>query len=245
MMLKLKRARLLISVCSSLALLAFASCRSENNTPTTNSAATPETVVSSTPPYETKEPERYRATRTITSTMADGRTLVTKSSTVRDGEMRLNEIELVSKRVVLLDLPEGRFVLFPEGKVYADTAGQSVAGAMADDDGSSPEGMLHVDSGSTSYQPLGAETIAGREANKYRVIVNGAGGKNVSPSETLIWIDKALNMAIRSETKSDGSRIMMELSEISLEVDKSVFHVPADYQKVTLVELLNRLSSVK
>jgi outer membrane lipoprotein-sorting protein len=69
---------------------------------------------------------------------------------------------------------------------------------------------------------------------------------NVSPSETLVWIDEALGMIIRSETKSsDGSHSRMELSEIALEVDQSVFQLPADYQKLPLLELMTRLSGVK
>jgi hypothetical protein len=50
-------------------------------------------------------------------------------------------------------------------------------------------------------------------------------------------------MPVRSETKSaDGTRVTMELSEIKLDVDKTVFRVPEDYKKLTFTELRKRLT---
>ena len=245
MILKRRREHVLVSLC--IVLIAVASCRSEDSPSTTNSAATG-TAVSSTPPYVVREPERYHATRIITSVTADGRTLVTTSSTTRDGEMRRFAFELMSKKMILLDGPTGRFVMFPEEKIYADTSGQSLAGVVDEygADGTSAEKLLHAEASNTTYQGLGKETIAGRTANKYRVVVNSSDAANVTPSETLLWIDEALGMVIRSETKSsDGSHSRMELSEISLEVDSSVFQLPADYQKLTQFELLARLGISK
>ena len=236
-----KRQRALISV---LTLLVLASCRSVNDSPATPGAAT-EIVVSSTPPFQTKEPDRYRATRTITSVTADGKTTVTKSSTARDREMRRTESELASKRLVFLNIPEGMFVLLPDDKLYADSTAGTVPGATEDGE-ISPEKLLHDEAGSTSYQTLGAESVAGRNTNKYRIVVNSANAASVSQSETLIWIDETLGMPIRSETKSSGgTRITMELSEIALDVDKVLFQIPEDYRKVTLVELFERLNGGK
>src|SRR6185295_10030210 len=83
----------------------------------------------------------------------------------------------------------------------------------------------------TSYQKLGNEVVAGRNTNKYRIVVNSPAPANVSQSETLMWIDEALQMPIKSETKSaDGTRVTMELSQIKLEIDKDLFRVPEDYK---------------
>jgi len=234
MNLRLARERALISV---LTLLVVASCRSANDSPATPGAPA-ETVVSSTPPYQTKEPDRYRATRTITSVTADGKTTVTKSSTARDGERRRTEYGFASTRMVFLNLPEGTFVLLPAEKLYANSGGETVPGA-AEDGEISPEKLLHDEAASTSYQKLGAELIAGRNTNKYRVVVNSSNAASVSPSDALIWIDEGLGMPIRSETKSsDGTRVTMELSEIALDVDKGLFKIPEDYQRVTMSELV-------
>jgi hypothetical protein len=228
-------------ICSSLALLILASCRAQNDSPATNNAAA-DTVVSTTPPFQTKEPERYRATRTITNVTADGKTNVIKHSIARDGELRRFEAEFASKKTIILDLPEGRLVLLPGEKVYADQSGGPPS-SSSDDDENSPERLLHTETGNSSYQKLGTESISGRNTQKYRVVVNGANAPNVSSSETLIWIDEALGMAIRSETKSsDGSRSSMELSDITLEVDKNLFQVPNDFKKISSAEMLEFLA---
>ena len=230
-----KRELALIPLCCS--LLVFASCSSQSPPAPQNTST--ETVVSSTPPFQTKEPERYRATRTITSVAADGKTTVSTSSTARDGEMRRTESQVASKTLVFLNLPEGTFVLAPDDKVYASISGESVTNPSEDGE-ISPEKLLHTDTGKISYQKLGIEMVGGRNTNKYRVVVNSSNAGSVSPSETLIWIDEALGMPIRSETKSsDGTQVTMELSEIALDVDKGLFQVPEDYKRVSFTELRN------
>lgn len=236
MIVRRKRAGAVVAV--SVVLLAIASCRSQSETLTPSGNQSSDTVISSTPPFQTKEPERYYAVRTITTVNAAGETLVTKTSVARDVEMRWHE----SGKIVYLDVPEGKFVLLPAEKLYADLTEESTI--SADESEISPEGLLHEDSGSTSYQKLGAESIAGRNTNKYRIIVNSSPPTNVSQSETLMWIDEALQMPVRSETKSaDGTRVTMELSEIKLEVDKDLFKVPKDFQKLTFSELRKRLTT--
>jgi hypothetical protein len=219
-----------------LLLQLVASCRSQTETPVTTKSSA-DTFVSATPPFQTKEPERYRATRTITKINATGQTEVIKSMIAKDGEFRRLDAELVSVRMILLLGPPGNFVLLPDKKVYVDQSEGAAPGAMLDDE-SSPERLLHAESGTSSYQKLGDEVVSGRKTNKYRVVVNASNAANVSSSETLIWIDEALGMPIRSETKSaDGSRSTMELSDLALEVDKSIFQVPADYKKVPFSEI--------
>jgi len=224
-----------------LALLLLASCRAQNDSPATNNSNS-DTVVSTTPPFTTKEPERYRATRTITNVTADGKTNVIKHSIAKDGELRRFEAEFASKKMIFLDLPEGKLLLLPGEKVYAGQSGGPLPGS-SDEDESSPERLLHTETGNSSYQKLGTESISGRTTEKYRVVVNGANAANVSSSETLIWIDEALGMPIRSETRSsDGSRSTMELSDIALDVDKNLFQVPNDFKKISFSELIGYLA---
>jgi len=233
----------LVAVC--VVLLAIASCRSQNES-LTNPTPSPDTIVSSTPPFKTKEPERYRAVRTITAVNAEGQTLVTKTSVARDGDSRRHESAVATKTIVYLDVPQGKFVLLPGEKVYADVTDESQISADPNEEGlqSSPDALLHTDDGNTSYQKLGNEVIAGRNANKYRIVVNSPAPANVSQSETLMWIDEALQMPIKSETKSaDGTRVTMEVSEIKLEADKDLFTIPEGYKKLTFNELRKRLTA--
>jgi len=241
MIVRRKLAPTLISVCSLLALLLVGSCRSQNGAPVTNNSSA-DTFVSATPPFQTKEPERYRATRTITSVTANGQTNVIKHAIAKDGEFRRLDTEFAAAKTILLFGPQGNFVLLPDAKVYVDQSEGAIPGAMYEDE-SSPERLLHTESGTSSYRKLGPEEISGRKTNKYLVIVNASNAGNVSSSETLIWIDEALGMPIRSETKSsDGSRSTMELSELELEVDKSVFQIPADFKKISYAEMARYLT---
>ena len=223
--------------------LCLTACKSQSDLAKTDNAPS-ETIVSSTPPFKTKEPERYRATRIITITSPSGEATVTKTSIARDGDLRRHESETNSKLVVYVDLPEGRFVLLPDDKVYADLAAESGVSTTEGDE-ITPDRLLHTDTESTSYQKLGSEAIGGRNSTKYRVVVNSSTAGNVPRSETLIWIDEALNMPIRSEMKSsDGTRITTELTDISLDVDKAIFQIPEGYERIAFTEFRKRLTAL-
>lgn len=234
-----KRAGALAAV----SVVLLGACRSQNES-LTNATPSPDTIVSSTPPFQTKEPERYHAVRTITAT-AEGRTVVTKAFVARDGDWRRYEATGTAKTTILLETPEGKFFLLPAEKVYADVTDESRISADQNDEGleSSPDALLNTDGSKTSYQKLGSEVIAGRNTNKYRIVVNSPAPANVSQSETLMWIDEALQMPIRSETKSEGTHVTMEISEIKLEADKSLFTIPEGYQKVSFEEFRKRLTA--
>jgi hypothetical protein len=210
-----------------------------------NNAAPSDTVVSSTPPFQTKEPERYRAIRTITIVTPDGKTAVTVTSTARDGDRRRHESETLSKRVAYLNIPEGRFLLLLDEKLYADVAPGSDP-LINEEDAITPEWLLHEDIAATTYQNLGKEIVGGRNATKFKTVVNISSGGNVSQSESLIWIDEVLNMPIKSETISpDGTRVTMELSNVNLNVDSGMFQVPNDYEKVAINDLRRRLAATE
>jgi len=239
MTLQRRRGRALIVV--SLILLTL-SCRSQSNSTTNENA---DTLVSSTPPFQTREPDRYRAIRNITVVGANGQTVITKNLIARDGELRRAESQVASKTIAYLERPEGKVVLLPNEKIYAEVTPDTSLPTNQDSETleRSPEGLLHADVGNTSYQKLGKEAIGQRRTDKYRVVVNAASAGSVSVSETLIWIDEALGMPIRSETKSaDGTRVLMELSDVSVEVDNVLFQIPKDYQKVTLIKFRSRLN---
>lgn len=226
----------------SLVLLTI-SCRSQSNS-TANKNSTTDTLVSSTPPFQTKEPDRYRAIRIVTIVAANSQTATTQNLIARDGDLRRAESQIGSKTIAYLEVPEGRFVLLPDGKIYAEITPGTDLQPNGDQDAleSSPEGLLHADTANTSYQTLGKEAIGGRNTDKYRVVVNAGGAENVSVSETLIWIDEALKMPVKSDTKSsDGTRVSMELSDITVEVDKGLFQIPQDYKKLAFAEFRKRL----
>lgn len=227
--------------CALLLLLVLAStgCRSAIE-PAANSNTAPETIVATTPPFQTREPERYRATRTITIVNTKGETIVKKTLIARDGPLRREE----SESVVYLELPEGRFVLSPHQQVYAAVPADDKP--ETEDGETSPDRLLHTDPITSTYQSLGSEIVGGRNTNKYRIVVNNPAGENVSLNETLMWIDETLSMPVRSETKSaDGTRTVMELSEIELTPESQLFQIPVNYEKISFRELWKQLNSAR
>lgn len=228
-----------IRTVSVIALLVLFGCKTQSE-PAVNDNASSETIVSATPPFKTKEPDRYRGTRITTMQTSNGETHVTKSFIARDGDMRRHESGTGAAQTVYLERPDGRFVLLLAEKVFADITSMPEASPTQED--VTPEWIVHSDTGTTSYQRLGMEVMGGRKTEKYRIVVNGPTSGNVIVSEALIWIDEALQMPIRTEmTGSDGLKFLTELTDVTLDVDNRVFQVPDDYQKITYAEFMNLL----
>jgi hypothetical protein len=224
--------------------ITFASCRTASETTSSETPKT-DTVVSTTPPFQTKEPERYSATRTITTSGPSGEKSVFSTLIGRDGVTRLDESASEQTRVVYLDAPEGRRILWPERKVYAVLSGYyGDPPPPPDSQENSPDSLLHTDPMATTFQRLGVETIAGRSADKFRVVVNSPVREYVKPSEILIWIDSELKMPIRSEMRSPGGVVIVtELSDMTLQPDEHLFQIPAEYEKIDFAALQKQLKA--
>jgi outer membrane lipoprotein-sorting protein len=211
--------------------------------PTVNESPTNSRVVSSTPPFQTREPERYQAIREVRFTPASGgEATVTRTVIAKNGAMRREEDNAGSKRVVYLDLPTGRFLLLPDEKLYAQLDDDANTQVSADPDSDMPaELYLHTGPIQSTYENVGNEPVNGRTTTKYRVAVNSLEGESVNDSETLIWVDESLGMPIKSVTRSATGTRTMELSEVTMEVETGLFEIPSSYQKVDPKSLRQRL----
>lgn len=204
------------------------------------------TDLRSVPPFSTREPERYQATRIITSVEykdAAGqspRTTTSKTLIARDGDKRREEFESgLGRTLVYLEIPEGHFLLSPANKLYADLNGSpaetdadvgSVAPTGAAD--FSPERLLNESPVLARYENLGDDRINERATTKYRVTPRDT----TAGSVTLIWIDNALGLPVRSETSSTAgdhpARLTVELRDLKETIEARVFELPKDYRKV-------------
>lgn len=226
--------RPLALLCLLTVALALASCKRTDVSGNQNTANVPPTSgkPSSLPPFQTKEPERYQATRVVTSSADAGG--ASQTFIARDGERRREEYETGEGRgVAYLELPEARYVLLPAKKLYAELKTETGRGAPVPPD-FSPERLLNESRPETVYERLGEENLDGRQTVKYRVTVRDAGR---APVETLIWIDERLGMPVRSETTSPGARVTMELRDVKETVDAGLFELPPDYKRVAPEEI--------
>lgn len=255
------RRRLIVIVAVAVGLLiSGVACHKNSNLPVSGSTNNPsaDTQLNSTsvPPFSTREPESYQATRVITFTEAARENIdvaapqrVMRIMLARSGEQRREEYEARPLgTIVYLENAGGRFVLLPQSKLYADANDAETVGALAiartEAETISPDLLLNSPRAATQYQALGAEVIDGRVATRYRVSGNSAGN-----NENFIWVDEQLGMPVASRYTSTqanrSTRVSMDLKDIRTEVDPTIFVLPANYRKVAPSQLLDLISARK
>ena len=255
------RVLLIISLISVFALTGAACKRStvesnaNGNASNSNSTTVAADETSSTPPFPTKEPERYQAT-VVTSGSLGGQmpnipgisALTDRQIFVaRDGDKRRVESEfLPGVKVAYLQLSSGRYLLYPAKKLYAeikmDGSDSSQYSGLGSPSDFSADKLVNTATTGAQYEKLGSENVNGRTTTKYRVTnARAAGSDQSSPSETIIWADEAFGMPIKSETTSqDGAKYSMEMRDIKQEVDQQQFELPKDYQKVEYRDIISK-----
>ena len=214
------------------------SCRTRQDSEIAGSGST-KLKPAETPPFATKEPERYQALRTITSSTSASTVTISKTIIARAGNKRYEEYQTTAgERLVYLETGSGKFLLLPSRKMFADLADVTTGRGLepSSDEDVSPELFLHQMPLETSYELLGTESVGDRRANKYRVLTGSPNNGTSSKTETLIWIDERLGMPLRWETignkTGDQSRTTMELTGITLDVDERLFQLPTDYRRI-------------
>ena|SRR5947209_1224485 len=241
-------------------LLATASCKrsevvgNQNSGAVNANSATEETF--SSPPFVTKEPERYQALRVITSSSDAGDSVNSQTFVARDGGRRREDYETAGLKVSLLELPSGSYVVLPEKKVYAELKPEATEGGGTASSSQtvppdfSPDKLLNEVRPEAHYERLGAETVNGRATQKYRVTLKGmTGAAREMTTESLVWVDESLGMPVKTEmtstggSGSGGAHVIMELRDIKETVDASVFDIPQDYRKTGLREIASQLNS--
>lgn len=226
------------------------SCRRSRVEPAANAnaAGAASEAGATTPPFSTREPERYQWTRVITGQAAGegaatgGQPAVSQSVFMaRDGERRREDYEILQGvRLTVLRLPEGSFTLYPAKRIYAELGGAEAGGGRTVPPDFSADKLVNASRAAARYERLGTEEIMGRATTKYRVTVQGT--QPGESMETIIWVDESLGMPIKSEstTRSEAtgeSRYTVEYRDIKLETDPALFVLPKDYRKVTQEEI--------
>jgi hypothetical protein len=219
-----------------------------------NSSATTDNTAK-TPPFATKEPERYVATMVMTGSLGGDTPVIPGISNLlsreikiaRDGERRRVDYELIpGARMSDLQIPAGHYMLLHSKKLYAEVkpgeAGDITSAARNLPSDFSPDKLINESSPGATYEKLGTEVVNGRTTTKYRVTTKGKGEASGMATETTIWVDESLGMPVKSETTSTGeqargSKVTMEMRDIRQEVDPSLFELPKDYKKVTSEEI--------
>lgn len=246
------------------AAIAGAACRRTGTESNANTGANTNSTVASdntskTPPFSTKEPDRYQATMVVTGSLGGDSPAIPGVSNLlsremqiaRDGDRRRVDYELIpGARMSDLQIPAGHYMLLHSKKLYAEVkpgaAGDLTSAASNLPSDFSPDKLINETNPGANYEKLGTETLNGRTVTKYKVTTTGKGEGRGLTTETLVWIDESLGMPVKSETvstgeQSRGSKVTMELRDIKQEVDQALFELPKDYKKVSAEEITAQL----
>lgn len=245
-----------------LSLMTSAACKQSGVESNTNSSSSPVAAsdAASTPPFSTREPERYQWTSVTvinlgeqaTPAGAQGETTTSQVFVARDGDLRREDYELTQgMKISFLQLPTGRYRLLHSRKVYAELgAEESAVGATppAQAQDAPPDfspDKLNASRTRARYRKLGAEEVNGRMTTKYSVtLLDEAGGAEDHGSESFIWFDESLGVPVRTQANSStGARMTVELRDIKLDVDASIFALPPDYKRVDSKEIDTQMLS--
>lgn len=205
------------------------------------------------PPFATKEPRRYQATRISTASNAEpagtdqaDQASVSRVFIARDGDRRREDYDLGGVIVSYLELPSARYALLLSQRVYADLNSEAQANLPADlAPEFSPARLLNESLAESRYELLGNEVVNGRATIKYRVTTINPTDPDALKAETLIWVDQSLGMPVKSETlvneAGKESKFATELQSLSEEVDSKLFDLPPDFKKVSYKEFERQL----
>ncbi len=214
-----------------------------------------EVITASSPPFSTREPDRYQASRLITTaewpannseSAADTHTV--SSFIARDGERRREEYEYQRReKIIYIENPSGHFILLPSSKIYSDLK-EAVNDVSANDPSEeadvSTDRLLNETRQEMIYHRIGSDNLNGQATTKYRVTVQNSHETTVG-REMLIWVDETLGMPIRSEILDERAqrvaKITTELKDIRLNVAQDFFQIPKDYRKVEAGLILGRI----
>ncbi|MCM3870767.1 MAG: DUF4412 domain-containing protein [Pyrinomonadaceae bacterium] len=259
----------LICLVIAVALIALGSaCQPATNTNananlTANTNSTPANVnanVSTAPTtgITTREPERYRATLTLSAVTEGGEKTIgipTLSAEIaRNGADRRVSFKLPDgSDFIYLEKGGLHIAIAPARKQYAELTPEATGfqlhklmtpGQLA----SRLENLKGV-------ERVGEETVGGRVAEKYRYATTRNTGTQAGQvnAEAFVFVDKETGLPLRAElfTGASGSvqgvkgaRVVAEMKDITTTIDDSLFEVPAGFSKVPPEQVKQQINAV-
>lgn len=209
-------------------LACASSCKYWQNSANSNSQATPNTTpeiaeIQSEIPFSTKEPEIYQAEIIIKNEGEEDKTFIAKSKGrffSRNGDVAT--LQMDANKSFLINFAK---------KIYVENIGKSAA--KIENSGETLNDYLTTEwlnqKTEAKFESLGIEN----GLSKYRT--------SFEASETLIFVDENLKIPVRQEFYSiEGETknltYSIELQNLKLIADESLFEVPKDFRKISIEE---------
>jgi hypothetical protein len=194
----------------------------------------------------TREPERYRATLSLSAETEGGQKTIgipTLSAEIaRNGTDRRISFKLPDgSDFIYLEKGGLHLVIAPGRKQYAELTPEATGfqlhrlmtpGQLA----SRLENLKGV-------ERIGEETITGRTAEKYRYTTTRNTGTQAGQvsAEAFVFVDKETGLPLRAELFTEasgdvqgmkGAKVVAEMKDITTTIDNSLFEVPVGFSKV-------------
>jgi hypothetical protein len=182
-------------------------------------------------PFATKEPEQFQTEIVVSANGTERKTFV-----ARNGTKRRYDFNFGAKNQVINLQTDKIYLILPEKKIYAES--DSIKGLAEVGDWSN---FLTTEWLSEKRNAQFEKLETSENLTKYRVKLDES---NIS--EIIISFDETLGLPVKQEFFSVDSeqRILnyaVELKNLRLQTDESLFAVPTDFKKVAAEELLKNV----
>lgn len=198
---------------------------------------------------ETKEPDRYSVTTTITiqptgnTPKVDVPQLRFSFARIGSDNRRLSfSLPDPVGEVVYLEKGAFKYLIFPMRNQYVEIDPNELGFQLGNL--LSPASVIERLKERAPYEMIGTEMVNGRTAIKYRF--KGATDTRTQAgmvqADSIIYVDQETGLPLRSEvdamlSNGKGARVMTETGSIQLLPESSLFEVPTGMKKVTTGEL--------
>ena len=206
------------------------------------------------PPFVTKEPEKYAAQIVFQSKLAPNAANIVEQTyfVAREAMNRRLDFELGKTKITNLQLSDKRQIIsLPDKKVYTELDASDEKMFIGESPELSLEQLLNAKPQGATFRKIGAETINGRATTKYRLDYGAIREAPEARTETVVWIDETLGLPIKTEVvalennQPNGAISTVELREIKPEVEPKTFDVPKDFRQITFAEMQKLINQDK
>ncbi|MGH9967343.1 MAG: hypothetical protein ACREBG_05865 [Pyrinomonadaceae bacterium] len=226
-----------------------------NTAPANLNANTSATTVSG---IATREPEAYRATLVFSAETEGGQKTIgiptLTAEVARNGVDRRVSFKLPDgSDLIYLEKGNLHIVVLPARKQYAELTPEATGFQLQKL--MTPGQLASRLENLKGVERVGEETVGGRTAEKYRY-ANTTDTKTQAGSvstEAFVYVDKETGLPLRSELFTEasgevqgvkGAKIVAEMRDINTTVDKSLFEVPAGFNKVPPEQVRQQINAI-
>ena len=205
-----------------------------------------------------REPETYKATMTLSFVTEGGAKAIgipeLSAEVARKGADRRISFPLPNgEQLIYLDRADKPIIIAPSRKQYAeltpDATGFQIQKMM------SPGQIVSFLEKQKGYERVGEEQYNGRATDKYRFAnttqTNSQAGE--VKSEAYVYVDKETGLPLHAELSSQaagsmngvkGARVLIEMKDLTTNVDPALFEVPQGYAKVSEQQVRQQLDAL-